>query len=35
MGMVGVSAASLALLGGRLAAAGYLARPVGRILRRG
>jgi hypothetical protein len=31
-GMVGVSAASLALLGGRLAAAGYLARPVRRVL---
>jgi progressive ankylosis protein len=33
MGMVGVTAASLALLGGRLAAAAYLARPVRRILR--
>lgn len=34
IGMVGVSAASLALLGGRLAAAGYLAWPVRRVLRR-
>jgi progressive ankylosis protein len=34
LGMVGVSAASLSLLGGRLAAAGYLAWPVRRVLRR-
>lgn len=35
MGMVGVSAASLALLGGRLLSAGYLAGPVRRVLRGG
>ncbi|HSJ15266.1 MAG TPA: hypothetical protein VK939_12670 [Longimicrobiales bacterium] len=33
-GMTGVSAATLALLGGRLAGNGYLSGPVGRVLRR-
>lgn len=35
MGVVGVTAASVALLGGRAAAAGYLAGPVRRVLARG